>query len=244
MSLYNALFGRNQQANLLLAVVGLKASDVQRFRDVRASDDGGEIRVLSRTGGGNRADYPQRLMRSMPAWDRSVDDEFDSTYCTDVLCVGEGWRGDVVNLGDVLEHGIRAEFARYLGQTLHREPTPRDVEARAYESEQNTLARTNHTMANGHTFVPHDDASMRRALELAEKNRGKLRSAWGILPLRLRVRRDEEVFGRYVRLETDAVWQIDHHYWKRCQEKFATEFPLAMRQLDTDVERRLQGEVS
>jgi hypothetical protein len=61
MSLYNALFGMNSQADLLLAVVGLRRVDVERFRDVRI--DGESIAVYSRTGGGNRESYPQEVMR-------------------------------------------------------------------------------------------------------------------------------------------------------------------------------------
>ena len=57
MSLYNMMFGVNQAAPVLLATLGLKLSDVGRFRDawVEKTDDGQvRIAVYTRNGGGNR----------------------------------------------------------------------------------------------------------------------------------------------------------------------------------------------
>lgn len=53
MSLYNAIFGTNPVADVLLATLGLTRSDVGRFRDAFISD--GTIAVYTRNGGGNRS---------------------------------------------------------------------------------------------------------------------------------------------------------------------------------------------
>ncbi len=239
MTMYDLMFGRNPQSALLLAVVGLREHDVERFRDVAASDDGGVIEVLTRTGGGNREDFPNLAMRARPEWRASVDDDFDSTYCSDTLEVPECWRWDVIRLVDVLQHGLRAEFARHLALTLRREPTEADRAHEAREVEVAALGKTRHFMANGHTFVPMDDAAMEVALRLAEANDGKLRSCWGIAPIALAVRRDfvqypdardEETRRSVTRVlvEYDLSWSTDQEYWRHCQERFAARYPKAM----------------
>jgi hypothetical protein len=80
MSLYNMLFGMNQQADLRLAVIGLKKNDVERFRDVSASEDGTTITVYTRTGGGNRSGCPNLAMRKLQTWHGSEDDDLDRSY--------------------------------------------------------------------------------------------------------------------------------------------------------------------
>jgi hypothetical protein len=53
MSFYNMIFGQNQHADQLLAVLGLTRQAFYRFRDCYLTD-GGEIAVYTRGGGGNR----------------------------------------------------------------------------------------------------------------------------------------------------------------------------------------------
>ena len=247
MSLYNILFGKNSQSALLLAVVGLRECDVERFRDVSASDDGSTISVYSRTGGGNRSDYPNTLMRHLSGWNGSEDDDFDSTYATDTFTVPERWRKDVVALGDPLAHGLRRAFARHLSRTLRREPTENDKAATLYENERAALARTRHSMANGHTFVPHDDAALLVALKLAEANGGKLRSCWGIAPITIIVKRDFQNYPNHkdpkeretrtrVEVNYDYQWTMDLAYWDHMQRRFAADFPLTFANIRNDVE--------
>lgn len=249
MSLYNMLFGMNSQSDLLLAVVGLKKNDVDRFRDVYAADDGSTIEVYSRTGGGNRSSYPNTTMRKRKEWVSSADDDFDCTYCTDTLSVPERWRKDVVALGDPLKHGIRGAFARHLAKTLRREPTPSDLDTAAYESERAELARTKHSMANGHTFVPHSDYALEVALKLAEANGGSLRSAWGgIAPITIIVKRDFQNYPNHVdpkqretltRVEVnyDYKWTMDVAYWEHMKRRFGADYPLAMAEIGKTVEQ-------
>lgn len=252
MSFYNMLFGVNSKADLLLAVIGLRQNDVERFRDVYVSDDGSVISVYTRTGGGNRADYPNLAMRKLPTWQGSTDDDYDRTYCTDAFSVPAEFVGDVKNLGDILTRGIRPEFAQHLAKTLQREPTESDKETAAYEAESRELARTKHFMANGHTFVPIDDGAMETALKLAEANNGELRSTWGILPIALTIKaahkpwpnaRDESTRDYLIRAEIgyDFRWEIDVPYWEHCQKRFATKYPKTMAKIAEGVARRIEN---
>lgn len=98
MSLYNALFGFNPHAPLLLSFLGITANDVPRFRDCFVDD--GQIVVYTRTGGGNREYYENAAsrareyedseysgpwnddLRALAGFVRDEDDDFDCTYAS------------------------------------------------------------------------------------------------------------------------------------------------------------------
>ena len=54
MSMYNMIFGENAASDWLLALLDLTRADVGRFRDAYVTDDGTQIAVYTRNGGGNR----------------------------------------------------------------------------------------------------------------------------------------------------------------------------------------------
>lgn len=250
MSLYNMLFGRNPQSALLLATIGFRENDVERLRDVHIEDDGKTIAVYTRTGGGNREGYPQVALYRSPLFSRTEDDDFDSTYATFYFATPPEFVEDVARLSDILTFGLRREFGQHLAKTLNREPTESDKATAEYEAEKAELARTNHFMANGHTFVPKDDPSMRTALELAEKRGGELRSCWGIMPLVINVKRDfipwpgakgpQSKYVNRVEVNYDFKWAIDEKYWQHCQEMFASDFPLTMAKIGESVTTYLE----
>lgn len=240
MTFYSMLFGRNSQSDLLLAVIGFKEVDVERFRDAFAEQDGKEIRVYTRTGGGNRSDYPQVDLYRSPLFLRTEDDDFDSTYASFYFRVPEEFVADVAGLHDIIGHGLRKEFAAHLAITLNREPTDKDKAAAAHDAEAAELKRTSHFMANGHTFVPKDDWAMEAALKLAEANGGKLRSAWGIMPLLITVKtnhqpypkaRENAEYIRRVDVGYDFAWKIDEPYWEHCQKTFGDKYPVTMAEI-------------
>lgn len=251
MSLYNLICGMNRSADILLAVIGLKKNDIDRFRDVFASADGKTIEVYTRTGGGNREDYPNLIMRKRPGWNGSIDDDFDSTYCTDTFSVPDEWIEDVKGLADVFGNGLRKEFCQHLMLTLRREPTEDDKNASAYDAERTALAQTRHFMANGHTFVPQDDSAMESALKLAEDNGGKLRSCWGIAPLKLTVKQDffpypngkGDFKKHFVRVEVgyDHKWDVDEVYWKHCEERFTKIYPISIAAIKKEIEKKREA---
>lgn len=248
MSLYNMLFGMNGQTDLLLAVIGLKQNDIQRFRDV--SVDGDRIAVYTRTGGNNREVYPNLEMRKLSTWVGSADDDFDNTYCTDNFKIPAEFIEDVKALDNPLAKGLRKEFGEHLLKTLNREPTESDKNQAAYDEESSALRRTKHFMANGHTFVPVDDYAMETALKLAESNNGELRSCWGIMPLNLMVKtnfthfpnaKEKKISDNITRAEInyDYSWKIDTEYWNHCVERFTADYPITMGKISEEVSKKI-----
>lgn len=82
MSLYNFLMGENEDAPVLLGVLGLNKEAFGRFRDIYLNADGTEIIVYTRCGGGNRKDYQYvfKKMKERPDYICDYDDDFDCTY--------------------------------------------------------------------------------------------------------------------------------------------------------------------
>lgn len=93
------LFGSNQYADVLLEILKLTRSQVGRFRDAWASEDGKEIYIYTRNGGGNRdhwessgaEDGPEcncpgciitHQLPQHPHYAGDKDDGFDCTYAT------------------------------------------------------------------------------------------------------------------------------------------------------------------
>ena len=178
---------------------------------------------------------------------------FDSTYCNDTFTVPEKFVKDVCGLNDLLANGIRKPFGRHLLKTLRREKTESDLAAEAYETERSALSKTNHQMANGHTFVPLDDSAMRVALTNAEANGGELRSCWGIAPLVISVKRNEIPYPNAMherdrthmnRVKIAYAWQVDRDYWQHCVDVFTAEFPKAMDKIAVGIGELLKGERS
>lgn len=83
MSLYNRLFGENEDATALLGMVSVTRNDFQRYRDVHLNKEGTEIIVTTRLGGGNRNYYRQVFtnMKKNENYIKDEDDKFDNTYC-------------------------------------------------------------------------------------------------------------------------------------------------------------------
>lgn len=81
MSLYNMLFGKDINSDMLLKVLGINMNDIPRYRDCFLSGDG-EICIHTRTGGGNREYYDteNKKLASHPNYLYDSDDEFDCTY--------------------------------------------------------------------------------------------------------------------------------------------------------------------
>lgn len=127
MSLYNLIFGTNPFSSTLLQMLGVTEDDVPRYRDCFLNEDGSEIIIHTRTGGGNR-DYYESLeswrecnshstneedwpegpwnddLRKIAGFKGDDDDEFDCTYADFRYEVPELFREQVAllkNLGAV-----------------------------------------------------------------------------------------------------------------------------------------------
>lgn len=82
MSLYNALFGKNEDKDVLLGMIGLTESFFERFRDIHLIKQGTVIRVFTRLGGENREDYEDTWedITDHELYITDYDDDFDCTY--------------------------------------------------------------------------------------------------------------------------------------------------------------------
>ena len=83
MSLYNQLFGEDENATALLGMIKVTRNDFGRYRDVHLNKEGTKIIVTTRLGGGNRDDYKQVFinMTKNENYIDNYDDAFDNTYC-------------------------------------------------------------------------------------------------------------------------------------------------------------------
>lgn len=94
MSMYNLINGMNPSTDEILSLIGLKRDEIQRFRDVRIDADAKKIVILTRTGGGNRDDYPNEVLTSNEHYIEDHDASFDSTYAIFVFNLPEAVNGN------------------------------------------------------------------------------------------------------------------------------------------------------
>lgn len=94
MSLYNALFGTNPFSTLLLEALGAEDWHIPRFRDCYLSEDGSEIIIYTRTGGGNREEYEDEnhFLTLEDGYKRDEDDDYDCTYAKFYYAVPEAFK--------------------------------------------------------------------------------------------------------------------------------------------------------
>src|SRR5262245_47810449 len=90
MGFYNIIFGVNPNAGVLLGALGLTREAVGRFRDAWVTENGQEIAIYTRNGGGNREQYMPDFS-AHPLYLRDADDAFDSTYATILFRVPEAF---------------------------------------------------------------------------------------------------------------------------------------------------------
>lgn len=85
MSLYGLVFGRQQAAPVVLALLERAPTDFGRFRDAWIEQtEAGDLRlvVYTRCGGGNRESYFPKDIDQHPLYLSDQDDDFDTTYAS------------------------------------------------------------------------------------------------------------------------------------------------------------------
>ncbi len=88
MSMYNMIHGVNETAPILLLAAGFRPEIVKhpglRFRDCYCNEDGTEIILYTRIGGGNREAHADTIekLRGRPNYIRDEDDSFDETFAS------------------------------------------------------------------------------------------------------------------------------------------------------------------
>lgn len=93
MSLYNAIFGFDENAGMVLKILDVEFEDLPRFRDAWFDPDAFEFVIHTRTGGGNRSAYSKGndYLRGLPGFLRDEDDPFDNTYASFYYAVPTNW---------------------------------------------------------------------------------------------------------------------------------------------------------
>lgn len=100
MSLYNTLFGVNEEMPVLLGIIGVNMEYFQRFRDVEITNGGVTIRVFTRLGGGNREYYKEtwKKIRSHELYATDYDDSYDNTYAYIEYKIPEKYKKTVLKM--------------------------------------------------------------------------------------------------------------------------------------------------
>lgn len=138
--LYNAVGGYNAAAPFCLyQCLGVDSAAIPRFRDAWLSDDGKQITVFTRTGGGNRAEYEEDNARiaTLPGYIDNCDDPFDSTYAHFHYAVPEHRlkaAGVIAELMKLNGNGAEYQGARRVMDALNPDTAERYKKARIENS--------------------------------------------------------------------------------------------------------------
>lgn len=116
MSLYNLLNGVNNNAFLLLKILGIDRNDIPRFRDCFLTEEG-NICIYTRTGGGNRDYYESEEihqenygneydytgpynedLRENPYFIRDKDEDYDCTYANFYFSIPDEFKEELKNM--------------------------------------------------------------------------------------------------------------------------------------------------
>ena len=260
MSFYSMFFGKNPNTDIILALVGLKEVDVERYRDCWIDFDDKEIGIYTRTGGGNREGYPQEILYASPYFKTTYDDDYDCTYATFVFRFPEEIEKEIFALQDIVNNGIPAKLMQWLAKTLNREETEKDKWKENYNKQARIIAdlqQNGHCSEafNGHTIVPLSDQGMRKILMVMEEADGKLLPYWYVLPLKLEVKLnvprwemdakkpDLEQEKHRVLITLPDKWPIDHKVWERWKKKFGEKYPKAVANINKKVNKSKKEEV-
>ncbi|MFW6016640.1 MAG: hypothetical protein ACOCRK_09390 [bacterium] len=254
MSFYNIFFGKNINTDVIMALIGLKECDVQRFRNCGIDYDNEEIYVYTRTGGGNRSDYPNKALTNNSYYKYDKDDSFDCTYATYYFRFPEEIKADINKLQNVLEHGISVNLIQWLNKTFQRKPNKNDKYIMAYKKQMNVIKILQRDMQvskvfNGHTIIPLTDRGMNHMLKVIEENNGKFIAYWNFLPYKFKViqndfeydfyRKKGDIEGSKARLAICIVWEIDTVAWERYKKKYADKYPKSIAKMQEKIDKEI-----
>jgi len=164
MSLYNALFGVNPFSRVLLLMLGTTESHVPRYRDCFLSEDGTEIIIHTRTGGGNREYYDEPNdenqdgpwnsdLREIPGFKSDCDDDFDCTYADFHYAVPEAFKEQVALLKDLGAVTNPAERWQSLLENLRKGDTGNPETQRALAVGEEIFGKLKAAMDDGKSGI-------------------------------------------------------------------------------------------
>lgn len=249
MSLYNMICGKNVNAGVILALLGLKECDIERFRDCSMDENG--ISIYTRTGGGNREDYPNDVLISNPCYSGDEDDDFDSTYATYHFKFPDNIKEDCLKLFDMGKNGIPASVINQVNAVANREETDNDKWTKIYNEQMNTYRQLRQNMdvyeTNGHTIVPLSDDAMETLLKVCEKNDYPERMGeflpFMVMPYKLHFEFEvpkwsfeKDKLSR-IKIDLGKKWEIDTQIWERYRKIFNGKYPKAIAHIQNNVGR-------
>ena len=231
MSMYNLLFGVNPNSEVLLAILGFKEGDVERYRDCGFSDDG--IFIYTRTGGSNRDDYPNEKLRKSPYYLKDKDDDYDNTYATFYFRYPDKIAKDCQKFRDVRKNGISGKLIQWILKTLEREPTESDKYSELWDRQNKYVQQVNSGSlheSNGHTITPLDDRTLEKLLEMQEENNGE-EISYSIRPYKLIISENTPRWSYNendmcrIKIEYTENWEVDDNLWNHWTSKFEHKYP-------------------
>lgn len=254
MSIYNLLFGKNPNTDVILALIGLKECDIERYRDCGIDLENKTIWVYTRTGGGNRDGYPNELLTASPYYKYDNDDDYDCTYATYYFNFPQEIEQDILDFLDMRNKGISAKLINWLDKTFQREETSNDKWNNAYYKQMNLVAKLQRDFHiseafNGHTLIVFSDYGMEQILKVSEENDGKFIAYWNCKPYKFKLLQNQprwsnlykdksEIEKEYVRLRPEIIWEIDMDVWNRYKEKFSKKYPKSIDILIEEIEKQ------
>lgn len=124
--MYNMVFGHNDLAPALFAMLGLSPQFFDRPRDAWLNEDGSEIHVYTRLGGGNREGYEEtwKRIQAHPLYLRDFDDEFDVTYATAVFRAPPEYLETCRGLADGTMRSGDARWQQFFAKLEQQEKQP------------------------------------------------------------------------------------------------------------------------
>jgi len=80
MSMYRMVNGINPFFKVICDLIEVNFGEVERLRDCGVDLSRNIAWIYTRTGGGNRESYPNKVLTTHKRYIKDYDDEFDSTY--------------------------------------------------------------------------------------------------------------------------------------------------------------------
>lgn len=234
MSLYNLMFGKNAWSDVILAVLDLRETDIERFRDSSVDFDNRQIVIMTRTGGGNREEYANEKLTSHPCYLYDEDDDFDCTYAYYYFKLPDDLADDIIKLGDIEKNGVSAFIVKKYNEVMNRPETPGDKYKKEYDTQwryiEIQINSGNIRCDNGWIYYVLSDYGMGAILNVMEQADGKFHL--GTISMNGINTYIQKVDNQHVkRVVVERTRQIDGDYYNHVIDKFGEKYPKAIEEL-------------
>lgn len=139
MSLYNLLNGVNPATFFFLPLFDLHPDNIERFRDssfFKTEATEPVFRILTRTGGNNRKEFPNDILTQHPNFIKTYDAENDNTYAWYEFSSPDKWKELLTMFHSQKGISPIVDYPGYLEQLVKTYPKLEDALTRAFERAQ------------------------------------------------------------------------------------------------------------